>query len=183
MSLGNNKYSDDELQLQPISTSSGSSPELEDQFKSVKGKRLIVIIGSILAIALLMGIYLYFRSPADTVSSSQKLSDTPKANTNSYFFELPEITTNLAPNNDKESWIKFAMTLQLENSKDQDALDKKIPMIKDSIIVFLREIRSSDLASSGGSMMLKTELLKRINKIMYPIILKDILFREILLDQ
>jgi flagellar basal body-associated protein FliL len=56
-------------------------------------------------------------------------------------------------------------------------------MIKDSIIVFLREIRSSDLASSGGSMMLKTELLKRINKIMYPIILKDILFREILLDQ
>jgi flagellar FliL protein len=111
------------------------------------------------------------------------MSDTPSTNTNSYFFELPEITTNLAPSNDKESWIKFAITLQLENSKDQAALDKKIPMIKDSIIVFLREIRSSDLGSSGGSLMLKTELLKRINKIMYPIALKDILFREILLDQ
>lgn len=183
MSLGNNKYSDDELQLHPLSGSSGTTPEFEDQFKSVKGKRFIVIAGSVVAIALLIGLYYYFRSPEDTVSTSRKVSDVPAANTSSYFFELPEITTNLAPNNDKESWIKFAITLQLENSKDQDALDKKIPMIKDSIIVFLREIRSSDLASSGGSMMLKTELMKRINKIMYPITLKDILFREILLDQ
>ncbi len=182
MTLGNNKYSDDELQLQPITGPSGDDPDFGDQFRSVKGKRLFIIIGSVIAVALLVALYLYFREPSN-VSSSQKISEAPTSSANSYFFEIPEITTNLAPINDKESWIKFGITLQLENSKDQAVLDKKIPMIKDSIIVFLREIRASDLSSSGGSMMLKTELLKRVNKIMYPIILKDILFREILLDQ
>jgi flagellar basal body-associated protein FliL len=143
-----------------------------------------VIAGAALAVISLIAFW-YFSQDNKVAHTSPKPSETPNysSNTNNYFFELTEITTNLAPINDKESWIKFAITLQLENSKDQAVLDKKIPMIKDSIIVFLREVRSSDLASSGGSVMLKTELMKRINKIIYPIQLKDILFREILLDQ
>jgi len=184
MTLGNNKYSDDELQLKPLSVETLAEPVFGSQFQSIKGKRLFVIIAAVLAVAIIVALIVYFRDGASSVSSTKDKAVTLQtSSTNNYFFEMPEIVTNLAPINDKESWIKFAITLQLENSKDQAILDKKIPMIKDSIIVFLREIRSSDLASSGGSLMLKTELLKRVNKIMYPIQLKDILFREILLDQ
>ena len=97
--------------------------------------------------------------------------------------DFPEIVTNLAPTNDKESYIRLVLTLELNNTKDQDAIDKKLNMLKDSIIIFLRELRAADLTSAGGSMMLKTEVTKRINKILYPVEIKDVLFKEIFVNQ
>jgi len=102
---------------------------------------------------------------------------------NSVVVDFPEIVTNLAPTNDKESYIKLSLTLELSNSKDQDGVDKKLHMLKDTIIIFLRELRAADLTSAGGSMMLKTEVTKRVNKVLYPIEIKDVLFKEIFVNQ
>lgn len=169
----------DELTLEPFKEGDEKSPDT-----AIKGKRMVIVGASIAALFVIIFLFMYFKSGDETkVTSTKQASPQQKAVQASFLFELPEITTNLSPNNDKESWIKLGITLQLETSKDQAALDKKLPMVKDTIIVFLRELRSSDLASSGGSMMLKNELLKRINKVMYPIKLRDVLLREILLDQ
>lgn len=174
----------DELTLEPFKEGDDKNPEEAGQFSEIKGKRFL-IIGAILLVigAIIYGIYYFKRDDETNVSSSKQAAPHEKPTNTSYIFEMPNITTNLAPNAEKESWIKLGITLQLENNKDQIVLDKKLPMVKDAIIVFLRELRSSDLASSGGSMMLKNELLKRINKIMYPAKLRDVLLREILLDQ
>lgn len=177
----------DELTLEPFKAGDEKSDELNGQFTTIKGKRVIIIGAAIGALLLIVFLFMYFKSDDagdDTKATSTKqASPQQKAVKASFLFEMPEITTNLAPNNDKDSCIKLGITLQLETSKDQAILDKKLPMVKDTIIVFLRELRSSDLASSGGSLMLKNELLKRINKVMYPIKLRDVLLREILLDQ
>lgn len=173
----------DELTLQPFKEGDEKSLNSKEEFTGVKGKRLMVIGGILVSLILAIFLFTYFSKSESKATSTKQASSSQLPIQKSFIYEMPEITTNLAPNNDQETWIKLGVTLQLETSKDQAALDKKLPMVKDAIIVFLREVRSSDLASSGGSLMLKSELLKRINKVMYPVKLRDVLLREILLDQ
>lgn len=181
--MSSERQETDELTLEPFKEGDDKDGELDKQFTSVKGKRIMVIGGVIAALLLVVFLFYYFGEDDTKVASTKQASPQQKTSQATYIYEMPEIVTNLAPNNEQDRWIKIGITMQLENSKDQASLDKKLPMIKDTIIVFLRELRESDLASSGGSMMLKNELLKRINKIMYPIKLRDVLLREILLDR
>lgn len=180
----NNFENDLELRLQPISTDSESSMSYINDNNSLKGKRLVIIIASIVAFLLIAYLLTMFLSKEDQATSDMSAHKPSTGQSyNSVLVDFPEIVTNLAPTNDKESYIKLLITLELNNSKDQDAVDQKLVMLKDSVIVFLRELRATDLTSSGGSVMLKVELLKRINKVIYPVELKDILFKEIFVNQ
>jgi len=168
---------EDELKLHPSGTGFYGDT-------AVKGKRLLLIAGALLgltAVVYFLASYIK-KSHINTAIPEHKAAEATPSGPN-YFFDMPDLVTNLSPTNDKEGIMKLAMTFQLNNSKDQSVVDEKLSMIKDSIVIFLRELRATDLASSGGSLMLKTELLKRINKVLYPVELKDILFREILLNQ
>lgn len=173
----------DELTLEPFKDGDDESQAFNDPYQSIKGKRMLIIgsiAGGLLFILLL---YFFFKDNPIEVSSTKQAAPKQKGISATYTYNMPEIVTNMSPNNEKDSWIKLSITMQLENNKDHAVLDKKLPIIKDAIIVFLRELRASDLASSGGSMMIKNELLKRINKIMYPVKLRDVLLREIMLDK
>ena len=174
--------SDLELKLEPTST---QGPLFASEGPSIKGKRLLIIGGS-MALFLIIAYFLTKSLARDTHpahSTNTTAAATVTQSYNSVIVDFPEIVTNLAPTNDKESYIRLVLTLELNNTKDQDAIDKKLNMLKDSVIIFLRELRAADLTSAGGSMMLKTEVTKRINKILYPIEIKDILFKEIFVNQ
>ena len=182
MSKNDNFESDLELKLEPTSS---QGPLFGRNTSSIKGKRLLIIGGSIVLFMIIA--YLLTKSLARDphVANSARASGVVdvKQNYSNVLVDFPEIVTNLAPTNDKESYIKLILTLELNNTKDQDAIDKKLNMLKDSVIIFLRELRAADLTSAGGSMMLKTEITKRINKILYPVEIKDILFKEIFVNQ
>jgi|GEM_PF-1286269 len=178
-----NNNDTDELTLEPFKEGDDNFAEGNGQMADIKGKRIVIISTVIAGLIVITALFFYFSASDTKVSSTNQPSPQQKTSSAIVLYEMPEITTNLAPTNEKESWIKIAITIQLENNKDQATIDKKLPMIKDAIIVFLRELRASDLSSSGGSMVLKTELVKRINKIMYPAKINDVLLREILLDQ
>lgn len=143
------KHQNDELRLEPISSSDTNSFEFSENGDTVKGKRLFLLIGGLLGIILAIFLFFHFKGDTLVATSTRTESQAPTTNYTNYLFDFPEITSNLAPVNEKESWIKLGITLQLENAKDQAILDKKLTLIKDSIIIFLRELRSSDLASSG----------------------------------
>lgn len=163
----------------------GSSSMFESENKSLKGKRLLVIGGSVLIFVIIAYLLMNALShdsnkPVSGVSKNEKVAT---QNYSSVLLDFPEIITNLSPVNDKESYIKLVIALELNDSKDQDAIDKKIYMLKDTIIIFLRELRANDLTSSGGSMMLREEIIKRVNKVIYPVEIKDVLFKEIFVNQ
>ncbi len=183
MSKNNDNFENDlELKLEP--TNQGAL--FTSDYQSIKGKRLLIVGGSVLLFIIIA--YLLTRSLSQGQHSAPGVdaSGNVAAVTQHYdsvMVDFPEIVTNLAPTNDKESYIKLMLTLELNNTKDQDAVDKKLHMLKDTIIIFLRELRAADLTSAGGSMMLKTEVIKRVNKILYPVEIKDILFKEIFVNQ
>ncbi len=177
MAIGNNNL-EEELRLEP------TAPDFSKEYRSVKGKRFLIIGACVIGFALVIYLLTSLIKTDSVVKTEPKVKAEVKSSVSGdYLYDMQEVVTNLSPTSDKESWIKLSLTLQLNNGKDQSVVDQKLPMIKDSIIIFLRELRGTDLASSGGSLMLKTELMKRINKILYPVELKDILFREILLNQ
>jgi flagellar protein FliL len=97
------------------------------------------------------------------------------------YYNLPDFLVNLNAIGNQASFLKFAASLEMSNL-DVPKLEAKMPLIKDTFQVYLRELRNEDLQGSAGIFRLRQELLMRINKIMYPIKIHDILFREILVQ-
>ncbi len=56
------------------------------------------------------------------------------------------------------------------------------PKINDVLQMYLRELRPADMQGSVGLYRLKEELLLRINKIVYPSQVNDLLFKEVLVQ-
>ena len=61
-------------------------------------------------------------------------------------------------------------------------LDKIMPKIIDNFQTYLRELRIDDLKGSAGIYRLREELLMRVNAGAAPIKIKDVLFKEMLIQ-
>lgn len=97
---------------------------------------------------------------------------------NSYL-DIDPIIVGLTSIGPKREYLKIDMTLRVGNEKESQAIMEKMPLIKDSLIVFLRSLRSSDFNSSNSTIYLREEITKRINKITAPVTVKEVLFQEI----
>ncbi len=96
------------------------------------------------------------------------------------FYDLPEMLVNLNTGSRQASYLKVQIALELSDPLAIPELDRLAPRIIDIFQVYLRELRLEDLDGSAGMFRLKEELLKRANASVAPIIIKDILFREML---
>ncbi len=97
------------------------------------------------------------------------------------FYDLPEFLVNLNSTGKQPSFLKMTITVELVGGEAARAqVEKMMPRIQDSFNTYTRELRSSDLAGSAGLRRLREELLKRLNKHIYPVVAKDILFKEII---
>lgn len=98
------------------------------------------------------------------------------------YYEMPDIIVNLDSRGRKKSVLKMAVTLELANHDDLKTIEGKLPRVTDEFQVFLREIRIEDLRGSAGIYRLRQELLARIKPAVAPIKVKDVLFKELLIQ-
>ncbi|HUN11358.1 MAG TPA: flagellar basal body-associated protein FliL [Rhabdaerophilum sp.] len=100
------------------------------------------------------------------------------------FFDLPEITTNLAMQAGQERpvYLKLKVALEVEDQKVVNEITPLMPRIIDNFQVYLRELRPSDLEGSAGLYRLKEELVRRINAAVYPARVEAILFKDVLVQ-
>lgn len=98
------------------------------------------------------------------------------------YYNLPEFLVNLNTGGKQTSFVKMKVTLAVPTDGDNDAIDSRMPRITDSFNTYLRELRTSDIAGSAGMYRLREELLLRVNKIIYPNKVNDVLFREIIIQ-
>jgi flagellar protein FliL len=98
------------------------------------------------------------------------------------YHDLPEFVANLNPGSNTPSFIKMAVTLEAENVAIITRIQEKQPKIQDVINTYLRELRPSDLKGSAGVHRLREELTLRVNKILYPDKINNILFKELLIQ-
>lgn len=145
-------------------------------------KILIIVLPLILIIAGAIYFYLFVLSapkaedeePAEKDKNKEAVSIEQNA-----YVDLDPITVALSPSSPKREYLRLDLTLQVASEEESQAIMEKVPMIKDSLIVFLRSLRATDFNSSSSTIYLKEEITKRINKIIAPLSVKEVLFQEI----
>lgn len=130
---------------------------------------LVVILGAVGAFFLLGG------------SGEEEVSEeiAPEV----HFFELPEllITLNTAPGK-RANYLKLVVALEVSSAQSLLALEEQLPRVIDNFQVYLRELRVEDLSGSAGLYRLREELLTRINTAVADGQVKDVLFKEMLVQ-
>lgn len=99
------------------------------------------------------------------------------------FFEVPEllITLNTAPGK-RANYLKLVVSLEVSSAESLVALEEQLPRVIDNFQVYLRELRVEDLSGSAGLYRLREELLTRINTAVADGQVRDILFKEMLVQ-
>ena len=98
------------------------------------------------------------------------------------FFDLPEMLVNLNTTGRRPNYLKMKVSLELEKEADIAQLRTLSPRIIDNFQVYLRELRVEDLRGSAGIYRLREELLARVNNAVHPTKVKDVLFKDMLVQ-
>jgi flagellar FliL protein len=99
------------------------------------------------------------------------------------FIELPEMTANLVSNGKKGAFLKTTLVLELSNAEDQPVFEGVQPRVENEIQTYLRSLRPEDLQGAEGMKRLRDELMLRVKDSAKPAKIKDILFKQILVQQ
>ncbi len=120
----------------------------------------------------------------DAAAEEEALKEAVAAAPGTHFVDLPEMLVNLQTDGTKTSFIKMAVSLELTDKSPvtTERVTAMMPRVIDNFQVYMRELRLDDLNGSAGMFRLKEELLRRVNIAVQPVQVKDILFRELLVQ-
>lgn len=170
------------------------SDEAEDNGggkKKVSGKKLILLI--VLPIVLLVGagVGVYMSGLLDPLLGIEEeqaegeetpAEEEPAGEPPGHYLQLDEIRANLRGPGGKTRFLKLQVTLELEDPIHEEAVNQAVPRIKDSFLVFLRELRVEELEGSQGFYRVTEELLNRVNKAVAPIKVRNVLVTDMLIQ-
>jgi len=92
-------------------------------------------------------------------------------------FQLETFIVNLADKGGNR-YLRVTMDLELGNSKLEDELNKRLPQVRDGILMILPTKRYEDINSAEGKTMLRGEMLERINGVLARGQITNIYFKE-----
>jgi flagellar protein FliL len=155
--------------------------------KKFSGKKLILFV--VLPVLLLGGGGIAFMmmggdkdKAEDHAKAAAPARTAPAELPKTVFFDLPEMLVNLNSNTRRPTFLKIHVSLELTSDQDAEYVEKMSPRIIDNFQVYLRELRIDDLRGSAGIYRLREELLARINMAVRPAKVKDVLFKEVLVQ-
>lgn len=99
-----------------------------------------------------------------------------------YFIALPEILVNITTVDGGAAHLKLKLTLEAADEAALLALEPAMPRVMDQFQTFLRELRTDDLAGSGGAYRVRLELMRRVNLVIAPARIDAVLVEEMLIQ-
>lgn len=144
---------------------------------------LLLLVGVGAGSAIMLGIMDEEEPPPEVVADeeNQEVVD-EQPSTQAIFFDVPDLIVNLNTNGRKTTFLKIKISLEVGDPEDVDAVNQNLPRIVDNFQVYLRELRVEDLQGSAGMFRLREELLRRVNLAVRPARVKDVLFKEMLVQ-
>jgi flagellar FliL protein len=147
-----------------------------------------LVLFMLLPILLVLGVAAgaYFGGVLDPLlgaaNDQEEAAAAPGETASTVFYDLPEMLVNLNGVGRKSSYLKISVSLELEDPAGLELVDRVLPRIVDSFQIYLRELRIEDLNGSAGLQRLREELLLRVNTAVRPSVVKDVLFKEMLIQ-
>lgn len=154
----------------------------ETEGKRFGGKKIILfIVLPVVVIAAAVAVVL-FTGLADGLLGKGQHAEKAPAQKPAVFFDMPEMLVNLNTGGKRVNFLKLSVALELNDPTDVPKLQLLMPRLIDSFQVYLRELRLEDLRGSAGIYRLREDLLARVNEAAQPVKVKDILFKEMLVQ-
>lgn len=137
-------------------------------------KKLMMIGGGVLLLAALGAGYFFFFTGGKPAEKQEVVK--------SYYYDLPEMTVNLSASSERPQYLRVKITLEMADNNVAEALKKSMPRVIDTFQVHMRELRAVDLEGSAGLYRLREELLRRINAAIAPAKIRQVLFKEVVIQ-
>jgi flagellar protein FliL len=154
--------------------------ETTEQPKPVKPKKLPLIKVAILVVLLALlggGGYLgyaKFLKPPPPESQQPEVEQ-------SVAQEMGTFLVNLSDSGGKR-YLKISIQLELSNQQASQELGRRNVEVRDAVLMILSSKEYNDIGNAMGKMVLKRELLARLNKILRDGQVKEIYFTEFLVQ-
>jgi flagellar FliL protein len=167
----------------PVSEEAAGGDGEAPKRRKLSGKKLAIFVG--LPVLLLGGAYQFgvldglMGGGEEAGEHEAEKEEPPKE---AVYIELPDMLVNLRSTGKQPTYLKLAVSLELDDPLVVAEVEKVKPRIIDRFQVYLRELRAEDISGSAGVYRLKEELLARINSAIEPNEVKDVLFREMLIQ-
>ncbi len=98
------------------------------------------------------------------------------------FYEMPEFLVNISTDSGPTRYLKMRVSLEVPNADILADIELLMPRIVDGFQVYLRELRPEDLDGSAAIVRMKEELLRRLNLAVEPHEVRDVLFKEVVVQ-
>ena len=154
--------------------------------KKVSGKKMVLILLAVLLLvgggaggAYFMGMF-GGGEEEHAAEEAKAAEEEAAANAVPVYYEVPSMVVNLVSSGRRQAYVKIRVQLMLAKEEDRLKVTENQPRITDSFQTYLRELSMEELQGSAGLLRLREELLVRVNAAVAPIVVKDLLFQEIL---
>lgn len=170
--------------VEGVTEDEGQADASSKKTSKLPSKKLMIMAGAPLLLLLLGGLGAYFMGLFDggeqTVAADGRPVDKKPEKT--VFYDLPEMLVNLNSAGRRTNFLKISVSLEVSSDSDVQKLEAVKPRIIDSFQVYLRELRLDDLRGSAGVYRLREELLARVTASAHSVQVKDVLFKEMLVQ-
>lgn len=160
-----------------------------EQLPPPRDKRKLLIFVLLPVLLLIGGLAgAYFSGAADPVfallggGEEDEAGEEAAKQQPSVYYDLPEMLVNLNSAGRKQNYLKIKVALELGGNDQVQRVEAALPRIIDNFQVYLRELRVEDLEGAGGLYRLREELLTRVKAEVAPAEVRDVLFREMLVQ-
>jgi flagellar FliL protein len=165
--------------------------EGQPEVKRFAGKKLIlfIVLPVLIVIGAIAGVFfsgvLSKKEPRADAAAVEEAPVQRPAPRQTVFFDMPDLIVNLNTGTSaarRTNFLKISVSLELENPGDIEVVTQNMPRIIDNFQIYLRELRIDDLQGSAGLYRLREELLRRVNLAARPARVRDVLFKEMLVQ-
>lgn len=144
------------------------------------GKRKMLMMAGIavLVLAVVGGAAAFFLLGGKSEPKQDSLAPTNTV----VVYDLPPFTINLLGDGGESHFLKAKLALELANEKDKAEVDKLQARLQDDWQNFLRQMRPEDTHGGAAMQQMKEALLLRANQVVAPVVVRNVLFRELLVQ-
>ena len=98
------------------------------------------------------------------------------------FVDIPDLLVNLKNDGKRMRFLRLRLALEVGSERTAASVRALTPRVLDSFQMYLRSLTVEDVQGSVGMQRLKEEMIARVNVAIEPNRIRDVLFKEILVQ-
>jgi flagellar protein FliL len=150
-----------------------------------KKKKMIIIIGAVILVLLIgagAGAFFFLKKPPPEKKENDPGKHVPVPDLNSAanigpMVDITEFIVNII-SAEGNHYVKTSLTLELTNQEGKDEITRRMPQIRDSILLLISNKTIEELHDLEGKKQLKAEILSKVNGYLQAGKVKSIFFTE-----